>query len=207
MATQFSQIFTLADIFNNKKLAGKIPLINYRERTRDDGKTIVRTSAKTVPHLVYDTSVNAARPFYKPLNPSKAGDTIIIDGNLAGDHEAAVDAVYRALEAQTTVMKWTVNNADMIRDALKEGEKNARRYGTVPKLYLRAQSMQEIEGMNRRQIQALMSDIMENIVYGDDFPATKAKWDAEGITTNPQRGQMLTYEQRRARWKIKVGDL
>ena len=93
MATRFSQIFTLKDIFNNKKLAGKIPLINYREREREDGKTMVRTSPKSVPRLVYDTSVKAARPYYKPLNPSKSGDTIIIDGILVGDHDAAVNAV------------------------------------------------------------------------------------------------------------------
>lgn len=206
MATRFSQIFTLKDIFNNKKLAGKIPLINYREREREDGKTMVRTSPKSVPRLVYDTSVRAARPFYKPLTPSKAGNTIIIEGKLVGDHNAAVDAVYAALVAQKQVMKWTVNNADIIRDALKEAEKNSRLYGFSSKLYLRAQSMQEIEGMSKPQIQALMTDIMENIVYGDDFPKTKKKWGVENFDAIPQRGRMLDYEQLRQRWKIKVGD-
>lgn len=206
MATRFSQIFTLKDIFNNKKLAGKIPLINYREREREDGKTMVRTSPKSVPRLVYDTSVKAARPYYKPLNPSKSGDTIIIDGMLVGDHDAAVNAVYAALVAQKQIMKWTVNNADMIRDALKEGEKNARLYGISSKLYLRAQSMQEIEGMSKRQIQALMTDIMENIVYGDDFPKTKKKWGVENFDAIPQRGRLLDYNQLRQMWKNKVGD-
>ena len=206
MATRFSQIFTLKDIFNNKKLAGKIPLINYREREREDGKTMVRTSPKSVPRLVYDTSVQAAIPYYKPLNPSKSGDTIIIDGILVGDHDAAVNAVYAALVAQKQIMKWTVNNADMIRDALKEGEKNARLYGISSKLYLRAQSMQEIEGMSKRQIQALMTDIMENIVYGDDFPKTKKKWGVENFDAIPQRGRLLDYGQLRQMWKNKVGD-
>lgn len=206
MATRFSQIFTLKDIFNNKKLAGKIPLINYREREREDGKTTVRTSPKSVPRLVYDTSVKAARPYYKPLNSSKSGDTIIIDGILVGDHDAAVNAVYEALVAQKQIMKWTVNNADMIRDALKEGEKNARLYGISSKLYLRAQSMQEIEEMSKRQIQALMTDIMENIVYGDDFPKTKKKWGVENFDAIPQRGRLLDYGQLRQMWKNKVGD-
>ena len=207
MATRFSQNFTLTDIFNNKKLAGKIPLINYREREREDGKTMVRTNVKTIPRLVYDISMKAARPFYKPFKPLKSGDTMVMSGTLVGDHDMAVEAVYTALLGQSTVMKWTVNNADMIRDALKEGEKNTRRNGTNPALFLRAQSMQEIEGMNRRQIQAFMSDIMENIVYGDNFPNTKQKWGAEGITVNPQRGQILTYEQRQLRWRFKVGDV
>ena len=196
MATRFSQIFTLKDIFYNKKLAVKIPLINYRERE----------SPKSVPRLVYDTSVKAARPYYKPLNSSKSGDTIIIDGTLVGDHDAAVNAVYAALVAQKQIMKWTVNNADMIRDALKEGEKNARLYGISSKLYLRAQSMQEIEGMSKRQIQALMTDIMENIVYGDDFPKTKKKWGVENFDAIPQRGRLLDYGQLRQMWKNKVGD-
>ena len=31
MASRFTQNFTLTDIFNNKKLKDKIPLINYKE--------------------------------------------------------------------------------------------------------------------------------------------------------------------------------
>lgn len=202
MAGRFSQIFTLTDIFNNEKLKGKIPLINYKEKELENGKISRRTNAKTVTRQVYDTSVIAARPFYKPLNPTKSGDMIILGGELVGDHDQAVDAVYNALMGIRNVLIWTANNADMIRDALKESEKNKRNYGINSKLYLRVQSMQQIEGMTKKEIQQFMSEIMENIVYGDNFPKTQKKWNVEGITTNSP----YNYEQRRLKWKQKVGD-
>ena len=45
---RFFENFTLADIFNNKKLKGKLPLINYAETTDDNGKVHRRTNAKAV---------------------------------------------------------------------------------------------------------------------------------------------------------------
>lgn len=203
MATRFTQNFTLADIFNNKKLRGKIPLINYREKQLDDGRISVRTSPKTVNRQVFDTAKSSARPFYKPMVTSQSGNILNIGGELVGELETVVDAVYNALQAQKQIILFTANNADMIRDALKETEKNKRNNGLDGKLYLRVQSMQQIEGMSKRQIQALMSDIMENIVYGDDFPATQKKWAVQSMKVQSP----YSYEQRQQKWKQKVGDI
>ena len=125
-----------------------------------------------------------------------------IGGNLVGDHNSAVEAVFNALLAQKQVMIYTVNNADMIRSALKEAEKNKRKYGIDTKLKLRAQSMLEIEGMTKRQIQALLSDIMENIVYGDNFPETQKKYGVESLPVKSP----YNYKQRQQIWKNKVGE-
>lgn len=201
MANRFSQNFTLADIFNNKALRDKIPLINYKEKELENGRVSRRTNAKTVNRQVYDTAKSAARPFYKPMIATQSGNTLIIGGELVGELDNAVDAVYEALRARKQIILWTANNADMIRDALKESEKNRRNNGLSSKLYLRVQSMQQIEGMSRPQIQALMTDIMENIFYGDDFPATQKKWNVQNIKVNSK----FTYEQRRDRWRQKVG--
>lgn len=203
MANRFTQNFTLADIFNNKKLRDKIPLINYREKQLEDGRISKRTNAKTVNRQVFDTAISAARPFYKPIITHRNGNVMTIGGELVGELDAAVDAVYEALQAQKQIILWTANNADMIRDALKESEKNKRNNGLNGKLYLRVQSMQQIEGMSKRQIQALMSDIMENIVYGDDFPATQKKWAVETMKVNSP----YNYKQRQQKWKQKVGDI
>ena len=54
MASRFTQTFTLTDIFNNKKLKDKLPLINYREIERENGKVSRRTNAKTINRLVFD---------------------------------------------------------------------------------------------------------------------------------------------------------
>lgn len=202
MAGRFTQNFSLTDIFNNKKLKNKIPLINYKEKELENGKISRRTNAKTINRLVFDISTSAARPFYKPIKTHRAGNRMEIGGNLVGDHNSAVEAVYNALISQKQVMIYTVNNADMIRSALKEAEKNKRKYGINTKLKLRAQSMQEIKGMSKRQIQALLSDIMENIVYGDNFPETQKKYGVENLPVKSP----YNYKQRQQIWRNKVGD-
>lgn len=202
MANRYSQTFTLTDIFNNPKLKDKLPLINYKEKELGDGRVSRRTNAKTVNRQVFDTATSAARPFYRPIHTIRAGDTMIIDGNLVGDHDAAVDSVYNALLGIKQVLIYTANNADMIRSALKESEKNKRTMGINTKLYLRVQSMQEIEGMNKKQIQALLNNVMENIMYSDNFPQTQKKYGVETMITNSP----LDYEQRKLKWKQMVGE-
>lgn len=201
MANRYSQNFTLVDIFNNKKLRGKLPLINYREKELENGKVSKRTSAKTVNRQVFDTAKSGARPYYKPMVAHHSGDTLVIGGELVGELDDAQNAVYEALLAKKQIIMFTANNLDMIRDALKEAEKNRRSYGVQTKLLLRVQSMQQIEGMTEKQVSYLMSDIMENIVYGDDFPATQKKWKVQEMVVKSP----LNYEQRKEKWLQKVG--
>lgn len=201
MANRYSQNFTLVDIFNNKKLRGKLPLINYREKELENGKVSKRTSAKTVNRQVFDTAKSGARPYYKPLVAHQSGDTLVIGGELVGELDDAQNAVYEALLAKKQIIMFTANNLDMIRDALKEAEKNRRSYGVQTKLLLRVQSMQQIEGMTEKQVSYLMNDIMENIVYGDDFPATQKKWKVQEMVVKSP----LNYEQRKEKWLQKVG--
>ena len=201
MANRFSQNFTLVDIFNNKKLRNKIPLINYREKELENGKISRRTNAKTVNRQVFDTAKSSARPYYKPMVARQSGDTLVIGGELVGSLDDAVNAVYDGLMAKKQLLIFTANNADMIRDALKEAEKNRRNYGIQTKLYLRVQSMEQIEGMTKKQLSYLMNDIMENIVYSDDFPATQKKWNVQEMVVKSP----YTYEQRKEQWQQKVG--
>ena len=200
---QYSQTFTLKDIFNNKNLKDKLPLINYKEKELENGKVSRRTNLKSVNRQAFDTATSAARPFYKPMLTQRQGDIMVISGNLVGDHDQAVDSVYNALKSIRSMLIWTANNAEMIRNALKESEKNKRNNGIDTKLFLRAKSMKEIEGMTRPQIQALMSDIMDNIVYGDNFPQTQKKFNAENLPIKSP----YSYEQRKRMWKFRIGDV
>ena len=202
MANRYSQIFTLKDLFNNPKIKDKLPQINYKEIERENGKISVRTNTKTVNRQIFDTATSAARPFYKPIQTIRSGDRMIIQGNLVGNHDNAVDAIYNALQAKRLLLMYTANNVDMIRSALKESEKNKRTYGIDTKLYLRVNSMTEIEGMTNKQVQALLNNIMENIYYGDNFPLTQKKY---GVETLPSRNK-LDYQQRKLKWKQMVGD-
>ena len=200
MANGYSQIFTLKDIFNNKKLKDKLPLVNYKEKELEYGKISQKKKKKTINRFVFDTATSAARPFYKPIKTTRSGDLMIISGELVGDHDGAVDAVYNALQSKRVLFIWTANNVKMIRDALKESEKN-KNNGVATKLYLRVQSMQQIEGMTKPQIQALLQNVMENIVYGDDFPKTQKKYGVE----NWNLSNKFNYNQLKLRWKNRVG--
>lgn len=203
MATQYSQIFTLKDIFNNKNLKNKIPLINYKEIERDYGKVSVRTNMKTITRQVFDTSTSAARPFYNNIKTTRAGNRMVISGDMVGSHNDAVNSVYLALLAKKQILEWTVNNGSMIRSALKESEKNKRIYGINSPLYLKVQSMMQIEGMSKQQLNGLLDNVMENIIFGDDFPETQRKYKVKDLLAN----DVYNYEQQKLRWKYKVGDI
>lgn len=199
--SNYSQIFTLEDIFSNPRLKNKLPMIRIKENERESGRVSITSQVKTVGKQIFDTSVSAARPYYKPLLARKQGDMIIIGGELKGEQDDVVNAVYNALMAQRLTILYTANNADMIRDAMKESAKNKRLYGTDTKLYLRAQSMAQIEGMTNKEIQALLNNVMENLIYSDNFPRTQRKYGVGDEMINPD------YNQQRLRWKQRVGDL
>lgn len=203
MATQWSQIFTLRDILSNKKLKGKIPYIDYKEKETATGDVTQRTQVLTVRKQVFDTATNTARPYYSAMTTIKAGDTIIIDGEMIGEHDQCVDAVYSALKGIRAELKWTANTANITRYAMKEAESNKRMFGIDSKLYLRVQSMQEIEGMSRPQLQSLLSDIVDNIYFGDDYPQTQKKFVVDKMV----KGNVFSYRQEQENWKRKVGAL
>lgn len=198
MAGGYSQHFTLLDIFNNKSLRSLIPLVNYKEKTDEQGKTHRTTSMRSIARFVYDKSVQAARPFYDPLEAHKMVDTIIISGNLVSGQDDAVEAVYGALVANKFAMELIVNNADMIRDALKEAERTK----PSPKLYLKEVSMEQIKAACRtkRGREAFLQEVMQNLYYSPDYAKTQEKYGVEGIQTNT-----FSYERNRARWARKVG--
>lgn len=203
MANQYSQIFTLKDIFNNKKLEKKLPLVNYKEVVTKDGRTAQRTNITTIRKRVFDTATSVAKAYYSPLVAQRLENQLILDGNMTGDQDEAVNEIYTALKGIRSVLIWTANNANMVRYALKEAEKNKRNFGIDSRLYLRVQSMQEIEGMSRSQLQALLENVMENIVYGDNFPETQKKFAVDKLVG----GGKYSYEDRVFNWKRKVGAL
>lgn len=203
MATQWSQIFTLRDILSNKKLKGKIPYIDYKEKETANGDVTQRTQVLTVRTQVFDTATNTARPYYSAMVTSKTDDQLIIDGEMTGDHDQCVDAIYNALKGIRAELKWTANTANILRYAIKEAESNKRAFGIDNKLYLKAQSIQQIEGMSRPQLQSLLSDIVDNVYFGDDYPLTQKKFGVDKMV----KGGVFNYRQEQENWKRKVGAL
>lgn len=197
---KYSANFTLKDIFNNKELGDHLPIVNYREKEREDGKLSIRTQMKTVRAQIFDTSIRMARFYYRPLETTRSGDTLIISGNLIGDHDACINDIYDNLVGFRPFLMFTANNGDIIRSALKESEKNARKYGIDSKLFLRAQSIMEIRGMSIRKLRAFMDDVMSNILLGDNYPETQKKYKVF-----EQNYGRKDYEQMRKEWREKVG--
>lgn len=201
MAQKYSQSFTLKDIFNNQRLVGKLPLVNYREVMLDNGKISRRTKMDSVTKLVADNSKSSARPFYKSFSFSKSGDNIIIDGNSDFELSAIQDAVYNSLIGIKALIRHTANDGDMIRSALKEAEKNKRKYGIDSKLFLKVGSMQQIEAMSDRQLSLLMNQIIDNIYYGDNYPETQKKYRIKELMDSTG----FKYETWKESWKNEVG--
>lgn len=200
---RYSANFTLADIFSNKELANHLPFVDYKEYnvvTREGSDVSVKTQMKTVKRQIFDTSIRMARFHYKPLHITKSGDTIIFDGNLITSIDACASDIYDNLVGFRPFLMFSANNGDIIRTALKENLKNARRYGIDCKLFLRAQSIMEIKGMSIGKLKSFMDDVMSNILFGDDFPETQRKYQVKKL----DYGKM-SYEEMRKAWREKVG--
>lgn len=202
MAGRYSQIFTMRDIFTNPNLLGRLPIIDYKETPKDNGKVSVRTKLQSVDKYVFDTTQFVANMFYKPARVYRSKGQIIVTGNLDGDTSQVVDAIYETLLASKDIMAWSGYHTELLRDALKESESNRRKYGIQTKLYLRCQSMQEIEGMTRKQLSQLLLNVFENIFYGDDFPKTRRKYFEEYFIARDG-----SFEQEQLNWKLRVGDV
>lgn len=203
MSTRYSQIFTLRDIFNDQRLASKLPLINYKEEQKNDGKMSYRTYGQTITTQVFNTSKATARPYYGKFRAKRSGDYIEIDGTLQTSLTAVYNAVLMALKANSQMFSFTANNMDIIRSALKEAEKNKRTYGFSSKLNLRVQSKSEMLGMTRKQLLGMMNNIMEDIFFSGNYPKTLKKY---GIVEQINSLGGLTFEQRQRNWQIRVGE-
>lgn len=199
MANGYSQNFTLTDIFNNPKLKGKIPLVNYAEKLGKDDKIHKTTKMQTITALVYETAKNGARPFYKPLKAVRSGNIISVGGKLNTDINTAYNGVYRALVNNKQMFSFTVNNASIIRTALKEAQAVKTQTGQEPKLWLKYNTMYEIETLDKSDTQKLINDIMRNIFYNGDYAITQKKYGVESFFAN--------YERNKREWQNKVGDL
>ena len=200
---RYTENFTLADIFNNKSLGGKLPLVNYREiniTTREGSDVAYKTTMKTVKRQIFEIATGVARQYYKPLEIMKSEDMIEFGGNLIYDQDACVDMIVAMLRAYKPMLDFSANNGDIIRSAMRESAKGQRRYGITPKLFLRAQSMLEIRGMNRKDLQKFMDDVMSNILFGDNFPETQKRYKVY-----EQNYGKKTYEEMRKAWREKVG--
>lgn len=203
MATRYSQIFTLKDIFNNQLLEGKVPLINYKEIQKDDGKMSYRTYGKTITKQVFDIAKASARPHYTHFIAQKHANLIEIGGSISTTLESAYRSILSNLNANKTLFKFIGENADVIRSALKEAEKNKRVYGFSSKLHLRVQSMEEIYGMSNKQLISMMNNIMEDIYFSGNYPKTVKKY---GIEEALNSQGTYDFAQRQRNWQIRVGE-
>ena len=202
MANRYSQNFTLNDIFGDKRLKGKVPLVAYKEGETPKGRLSQRTSVVSVGQLAYNNAVSSARPFYKPLIAHKSGNMISISGNTETSLTDIVDVVYAKMQGIKQMLIMTANDTDMIRSAVKEAGRRKAQGGVEPKLYLRVGSMQQIEQMGNRERNKLMQDIMRNLFFGNDFPETQKKFGVDKLFT-----QGKSYEQRKRDWLGETGQL
>lgn len=197
MGKQYLEKYDLTEIFGNEKLRGKLPIIKYKATETGSG----RTQIKSVPFLVFDLAKSAAKPYYKPFKPHKLANIITLDGKTEANLDEIVNKVYENINASKHLMELTENYVDIIRSALKEGEKTGRMTGQKPKLSLRQQTMLEIENLSKAQTQEMFWNIVEDIFFSGNYPKTVQKYGIDKLSFN--RGRSFTETQ--ALWQRRVG--
>ena len=198
--SNYNNNFTLFDIFGNRRLRTKLPMIDIVFSQKGTGFSW-ETSTRNMERQVYSVAVSAAKPLYNPLKATHGGSKVVLDGSSELSLTDIQNAVYDTINAQKTMLVWTANNITMIDDAMKSAENDKYFFGNDAKVYLRASSMQEIEGMSNTQLQALMNDIMDNIYYNDTYAVTQEKYGLKNaIADSP-----FDYNQRKQAWQRKVG--
>lgn len=194
MANGYQRKFTLSNIFNNKQLADKLPIVNYEKK--GDGK--YRTKMDTLMSLIRGTIKTSANPFYKPLTIFTNGNRIDVGGTLVGDYDIAYETIYSALLAQKAMMRFTANSADMVRSALVESKKTK---GKEPRLWLRINTITQIKHMSEQELEGLMDDIMQNIIFNHEYAHTQERFNVQDIKLD----KSPNYAHALNKWKHKVG--
>lgn len=196
----YKQIFTLREIFSNRELQSKLPYIRYKEILNDNEELVIRTNVKRVKTLAFANATRTARKHINPLETTKVDNKLILQGKIQGNIEDVVSDIKNNLNEIRSVLSYTANNANMIREGIKESESIARANNQPQKLYLKISSLQEIKLMNYRQLEKFMQDVMENLYYGSGYEKTQKKYNV-----SKQEGFIKPYEQRQEEWRKKVG--
>lgn len=197
MAHGYFKNFTLSDIFNNSRLAAMLPMVNYREIERDNGKLSRRTNMKTFQTLIFNAAKSSARPFYRPLVATRSGTVVEISGKCGENYDAAFNSVYNGIVAIVPMLKMTINDGAMIRSALKNGRKQALSGGKEPKLWLRVGSIKEIESMSKAKLRGFMDDVMKNLYFNNEFSYTQKQFKVQNNRAD--------YAKDKEKWIRQVG--
>lgn len=167
--SEYSNNITLLDIFNNKTVAKKLPIGNYKEQGRGN-KLDSNAQIRIIANQILDFSRTAARQYYNPLRCSRKNRTITVKGKLQKSYNAAYNGIYTALKGKARLLATLITNNELIRCAVIED--TLRKGGQAPKLYLRIANVTQIKNMNANQLWGLLNDIVNNIKYSGNYPKT-----------------------------------
>jgi len=204
----YSDKLTLAHIFNNRSLAKKLPLGDYKEQPNRKGKIDNKAQMRVIANQVKDIARQAATPYYKPLKTTRSNRTIVISGKLVKSYDTAFNGIFKAIDGKKRLLASIAVNNETIRYASMEDKARSYLFGDSkaqtrqlksqsPKLYLRAKSTAEIKKMNANQLWGVMNDIMDSIKYSGNYPATVKEL---GINTSTEQ-----FRREQLNWQKKVG--
>ena len=169
----YNKLFTLSDLFNNKDLRSYIPQIAITTRGKEgfQAKSYRVKGFHSVEQEIMMYSKLGALPYMKNI---KVTNEIVVSGTLRkhATIQQAYEGVLSNLKGASASLSLLGSYADTITDIFKKIRKSDRyKMGdlTEPKLYLRINSLEEIKFMNRKQKEALLKNVVENIYFSDDF--------------------------------------
>jgi len=208
MGVVYSDNLTLAHIFNNRSLAKKLPLGDYKEQSNRKGKIDNKAQMRIIANQVKDIARQASTPYYKPLKASRSNRTIVISGTLIKSYDTAFNGIFKYIDGKKKLLANITLNNEVIRLASLEDRKRVLPYGDAksqtrqlkqnsPRLILRAKSIVEIKRMNGNQLPLVVNDIVESIFYSGNYPLTAKEL---GINLNSEQ-----YKLEQRKWQKKVG--
>lgn len=193
MNSKYSQVFSLEDLFENETVKNKLPFL--QSEGNDENEDVLAQN-------VFQFVKVSAKSVLNNFNASYIGNSIVLDVGSDYELDSLVDKIYDDLLLSKSNIETSILNHEIIESAVNESKSNRRRYGINSKLYLKAQSVQQISGMNEKQIEELINNILENIYFGDNFPQTQKKFNLSDLKIYGRH----SYEERKKQWKQMVGD-
>ena len=216
MSRNYTRKYTLDDLFIDSNV--NLPQFNKDKQklVGKDRKTFINNLKSNkkdsldmngIVDMIYQLANVGAVNHYKTMSNNVNGTNITINGNLKRQHTLtmAVDDVYLSVASNKGLLKQMISNYNIINDAI-ELSSNLK---VKPKLYLTLKTKSQLKyysifGSIEKGRANLITQVMENIYFNDDFKVIQEKY-------NIKNKRMIlgthykNYDRQKMLWEQKVG--
>ena len=210
----YSKKFTLLDIIESGYLDDILkPSIHtksvYKKRKETDEETSSTVNMGSLNKQIANVVQASASRVATKARTSVYGGQVIC--RVKGDYELIYNTIVSDLESKASMLGTSLSHSDELETAIKESVTAKLSGREIPKMYLRLNSLEQIQGMTPRQKQRLLDDINENVYFNKDFVRTQASLGLRGknnrafFFTEKYSNHRKSYSTLLRMWERKVG--